>query len=301
MGVSILVAGGKGQLGRSLASVAGADVDIVGAGSAELDVTDADSVDSAVENLVLRAQEAGRRPAVINAAAYTAVDRAETERARAFAVNALGPSLLATACVRHGVPLVHVSTDYVFAGDGDRPYEPGDVCAPRTVYGKSKLAGERSVLAICAEAWVVRTAWLYAPSANSFLDTMVRLEREKQTLSVVDDQRGSPTLAVDLAEGLLELARRVAQGEGPRERVLHCTGAGATTWYGFARAIFEELGADPERIRPCTTWEFPRPAPRPAYSVLSNDAWRAAGLPSMAPWRAALQRCLPRQRSMEVA
>ncbi len=169
------------------------------------------------------------------------------------------------------------------------------------MYGKSKLAGEQAVLAICAEAWVVRTAWLYSPSTNSFLDTMIRLERERSTLSVVDDQYGSPTLAVDLAEALEELARLVAHGNGPRERLLHCTGAGATTWFGFARAIFEEVGADPERIRPCTTSDFPRPAPRPAYSVLSNDAWGAAGLTPMAPWRAALQRCLPRQRSMEVA
>lgn len=228
------------------------------------------------------------RPLVINAAAYTAVDAAETDERRAFAVNVDGPRVLAAACSSRGVPLVHVSTDYVFPGDADRPYEPEDEVGPRSAYGRTKAAGEDAVLGSGARAWVVRTAWVYGASGSNFVKTMVRLEGERETLSVVDDQRGAPTWSADLAAGLLELGEAIAAGRGPERRVLHCTGGGETTWYGFTRAIFEELGADPERVKPCTTEEFPRPAPRPAYSVLSNKSWVDAGLTPLRPWREAL-------------
>lgn len=286
--LSVLVPGGTGQLGRDLAARSSADVDVVALGSAELDVTSPGAVVAAVGALASRAREAGRRPLVINAAAYTAVDAAETDERRAFAVNVDGPRVLAAVCSSRQVPLVHVSTDYVFPGDAERPYEPEDAVGPRSAYGRTKAAGEDAVLGSGAKAWVVRTAWVYGTTGSNFVRTMVRLEGERETLSVVDDQRGSPTWSADLAAGLLELGKSIVEGRGPVQRVLHCTGGGETTWYGLTRAIFEELGADPERVKPCTTDEFPRPAPRPAYSVLSNKSWADAGLTPLRPWRDAL-------------
>ena len=283
--LSLLVPGGHGQLGRELAARA----EVVRApGSAELDVTNAGAVVEAVKTFASAAEENGHRPVVVNAAAYNAVDAAETDGTRAFAVNGDGPRLLAAACAATNVPLIHVSTDYVFPGDGDRPYETTDPVRPASVYGTTKVAGETAVLGSGARAWVVRTAWVYGAHGGNFVKTMAKLAAARDTVSVVDDQRGSPTWTGDLAEGLLALASRVVTDEAPAERVLHCTGGGETTWFGFARAVFEELGLDPDRVRPCTTADFPRPAPRPAYSVLSDRAWREAGLPPMRPWRAAL-------------
>jgi dTDP-4-dehydrorhamnose reductase len=143
-------------------------------------------------------------------------------------------------------------------------------------------------LAAGADAWIVRTSWVYGATGKNFVKTMARLEKQRDTLSVVDDQIGSPTWSAHLAAGLLELGERVASGNGPARRVLHCTGGGQTTWCGLARAVFSELGADPERVRPCTTEDYPLPTPRPAYSVLADTAWRAAGLTPMPDWRTAL-------------
>jgi dTDP-4-dehydrorhamnose reductase len=156
------------------------------------------------------------------------------------------------------------------------------------VYGRSKAVGEDEVLNENDRSWVVRTSWVYGAGGANFVRTMAELERERKTVSVVDDQHGSPTWAQELAQGLVELGHAIENGHPPRQRVLHCTGTGATTWYAFARAIFAELGADPERVRPCTTANLARPAPRPAYSVLSNDAWRTAGLTPLRAWRASL-------------
>ncbi len=283
--LSLLVPGGHGQLGRELAARA----EVVRApGSAELDVTNAGAVVEAVKTLAKAAEESGHRPVVVNAAAYNAVDAAESDGTRAFAVNGDGPRLLAAACAATNVPLIHVSTDYVFPGDGDRPYDTTDPVRPRTAYGTTKAAGETAVLGSGARAWVVRTAWVYGAYGANFVKTMAKLAATRDTVSVVDDQRGCPTWTGDLAEGLLALASRVVTDDAPAERVLHCAGGGETTWFGFARAVFAELGLDPERVRPCTTEEFPRPAPRPAYSVLSDRSWREAGLPPMRPWREAL-------------
>ncbi|MEU0515676.1 dTDP-4-dehydrorhamnose reductase [Amycolatopsis sp. ATCC 39116] len=286
--LSVLVPGGTGQLGCALSALASSDVRVVAPSSAELDVTSAGSVIAAVNALAAEAAEAGRSPLVINAAAYTAVDAAETDEQRAFRINADGARVLAAACSSRRVPLIHVSTDYVFPGDSSRPYEPEDPLGPRSAYGRTKAAGEDAVLGSGARAWVVRTAWVYGAGGANFVETMRRLEGERDTVSVVDDQRGSPTSSADLAAGLLDLGRAVVSGRAPQRRVLHCTNSGETTWYGFARAVFEELGADPERVKPCTTAEFPRPAPRPPYSVLSNEAWRQAGLTPLRPWREAL-------------
>ena len=203
------------------------------------------------------------------------------------AVDSPEPSLAASAAsassASTGVRFVHVSTDYVFPGDAAEPYDEDAPTGPRSVYGRTKLAGEQAVLQACPGGYVVRTAWVYGASGSNFVKTIARLERERETISVVDDQHGSPTWSYDLATGLVALA-----GSSAAPGVYHCTNAGSTTWFQFARAIFEELGADPRRVRPTTTDAFPRPAPRPAFSVLGDRKWRAAGLPQLQHWRDAL-------------
>ncbi len=279
-----LVTGAGGQLGADLLRAAGPHrpgagagrPEVVGLTRADLDIGDPAAVDKALAEV--------RPDVVINAAAYTAVDAAETDEAAAAAVNAEAPANLARVCALHDAGLVHVSTDYVFAGDADRPYEVDAPTGPTSAYGRTKLTGEQAVRALLPErSWVVRTAWVYGESGGSFVRTMVRLAGVTDTLDVVDDQRGSPTWSRDLAAGLLALAEA-----RPAPGIYHCTNAGETTWYGLARAVFEEIGADPDRVRPTTTDKFPRPAPRPAYSVLSGAGWAAAGLPAPRPWRDAL-------------
>jgi dTDP-4-dehydrorhamnose reductase len=280
----LLVTGGAGQLGRDLvAAAARAGITRIHApGSAELDVTDPVAVSQAVE-----AASVDSRLVVINAAAYTAVDAAEGDGAqRAHAVNADGPAHLARACAVHRAHLVQVSTDYVFAGDGAGPHQVNAPTVPGTVYGRTKLAGERAVLSSGASAHVVRTAWLYGAHGGNFVRTVAGLAAQRDTVRVVDDQRGHPTWTADLADGLIALALaadRVPPG------VLHCVNADSTTWFELARAVFTEIGADPDRVRRCSTAEFPRPAPRPANSVLDTTGWAAAGLPELRHWRQALR------------
>jgi dTDP-4-dehydrorhamnose reductase len=296
-GLAVLVPGGTGQLGRELVALVPAGALVCAPGRAELDLTRAGAVVEAVTAIAETAADNGLKPVVINAAAYTAVDAAETDDARAFAVNADGPRVLAAACSSRGVPLVHVSTDYVFPGTADRPYQVDDAVGPNSVYGLTKLAGEDAVLRSGAQAWVVRTAWVYGAYGGNFVKTMIKLAGERDTVSVVDDQRGSPTWTGDLARGLLELASRVVGDRPPARRVLHCTGSGDTTWFGFAKAVFEELGTDPARVLPSTTKDFPRPAKRPAYSVLSNESWQSAELTPLPHWRSALTEAFPSLRS----
>lgn len=287
-GPALLVPGGSGQLGRELAALADDELEVHAPGHGELDITCAGSAVREVDELARRAQRAGRFPVVINTAAYTAVDDAESDESAAFAVNVDGPRVLAAACSSRRVPLVHISTDYVFAGDRDRPYEPDDVPAPRSAYGRTKAAGEHAVLSSGATAWIVRTSWVYGRWGENFVRTMARLERERDTVSAVEDQHSCPTWTADLATGLVELARRIAAGDGPTRDILHCVGGGEATRYSFTRAIFTELGADPDRVRPCRSEDFPRPAPRPEYSVLSQDAWAEVGLTPLRPWEQAL-------------
>lgn len=289
MSLSLLVTGGSGQVGTELSRLAADDVAVLAPSRAELNVTRAGDVVSAVRSLGSAARAAGAFPVVINAAAYTAVDAAETDEQRAFAVNSDGPRVLAAACSSVRVPLIHVSTDYVFSGDSEQPYEPDDRLSPRSAYGRTKAAGEVAVLGSGASAWIVRTAWVYGAGGSNFVRTMARLEREQDTVRVVDDQHGSPTSAADLAAGLLQLATAVARGEGPAQRVLHCTGGGVTTWCGFAREVFAALGADPARVEACTTAEFPRPAARPARAVLSNASWVDAGFTPLPSWQDGLR------------
>lgn len=288
--LAVLVPGGRGQLGaeivRVLRGVPGALVHAPG--SAELDITDREVVSDAISSFSASAKDAGLRPIVVNAAAYTAVDAAEQDPEPAERINTTGAARIAESCRGSGIGLLHVSTDYVFPGDADRPYEPTDETGPKTAYGRTKLDGEHAVLDSGARAWVVRTAWVYGAGGQNFVRTMLRLAAERDAVSVVDDQVGSPTWAGDLARGLLELSGLVVARNGPDQRVLHCTNSGHATWFDLARAVFAGAGLDEERVHACTSAEFPRPAPRPAYSVLSDRAWREAGLTPLRPWREAL-------------
>jgi dTDP-4-dehydrorhamnose reductase len=281
--LSLLITGGTGQLGRELVlAAARAGINrILAPDSAELDITDLAAVSGQID-----AAAAGGRLVVINAAAYTAVDAAEEHgAARAYAVNAQGPANLARACAAHHAHLVQVSTDYVFGGQDAGPNRVDGPTVPRTVYGQTKLAGERAVLSSAASVHVVRTAWLYGAYGTNFVRTMARLAGECATVRVVSDQWGNPTWTADLADGLIALA---LSADRVPARVLHCANASATTWFELARAVFIEVGADPDRVQPCSTEEFARPAPRPANSVLDTDGWAAAGLPELRHWRDAL-------------
>jgi dTDP-4-dehydrorhamnose reductase len=254
----------------------------------DLDITDPVAVKQTVAEWarVVLADSPGSRLVVVNAAAYTAVDRAETDGETAYAVNATAPALLAAACGAVGASLVHVSTDYVFPGDrvGGPPYDVDDATGPTNAYGRTKLAGELAVRELLPlDHWIVRTAWVYGATGANIVKTAARLERERDTVGFVADQVGSPTWSRDLARGLFALTR-----EGAPAGTYHCTGGGQTTWHGFVQAVFEELGADPARVLPIATSDYPTPASRPAYSVLSPRAWEQAGLPQMPAWREAL-------------
>ncbi|AOS93454.1 dTDP-4-dehydrorhamnose reductase [Mycobacterium intracellulare] len=279
----IVIAGAGGQLGGYLSSLA-ADQgrEVLAHSSSQWDITDP----AAAERIVQRGD------VVINCAAYTDVDGAETDEAGAFAVNEAGPGHIARACARAGAQLIHVSTDYVFGGnfEGDfggaapRPYEPSDQTAPQGVYARSKAAGEQAVLAALPEAVVVRTAWVYTGGAGKdFVAVMRRLAAGDGPVDVVDDQIGSPTYVGDLAAALLQIVDDRVPGP-----ILHAANEGAVSRFEQARAVFEECGADPARVRPVGTDRFPRPAPRPAYSALSGGQSAAAGLRPLRPWRPAL-------------
>jgi dTDP-4-dehydrorhamnose reductase len=279
-----LVTGARGQLGHDLLAVLAARGEraVTAVGRAELDLTDEGSVRATVRGWLASAGP-GDRPVVLNAAAYTAVDAAETDEATAQVVNGDAPGWLADELAGRG-RLVHVSTDYVFDGTATEPYPVETPPAPRSAYGRTKAAGERAVASAGGDATVVRTAWVYGRHGANFVRTMLRLEAERDTVSVVDDQIGSPTWSADLAAGLVELGART----DPSPPLLHYTNSGQVSWCGLARAVFEEAGADPARVLPITTDAFPRPAPRPAYSVLDGGAWNAAGLTPARPWREAL-------------
>jgi len=221
---------------------------------------------------------------IVNCAAWTKVDDAEDHEPQAFAVNAVGAANLARGAVHAGARLVHLSTDYVFDGQATIPYAAEHPPSPRSAYGRTKLAGEWAVRALCADSWVVRTAWLYGAGGPNFVATMLRLAGERDTLEVVDDQLGQPTWTGDLADLIVQLI-----AADPPGGIYHGTSTGETTWHGLARAVFEARGLDPRRVRPTTTAAFPRPAPRPSYSVLSHASLEAAGITPIRDWRAALR------------
>ncbi|MDQ5973730.1 MAG: dTDP-4-dehydrorhamnose reductase [Actinomycetota bacterium] len=271
--------GSRGQLGSDLLeALAGrAENAVLGLDLPDIDITDPQSVE-----LVF----AGFDPdVVVNCAAWTAVDLAETNEESALRVNGLGPRVLAEECRRSGAWLVQVSTDYVFDGLATTPYAEDAVPDPRSAYGRTKLAGEVAVREVLPDShYLVRTAWLYGRNGANFVKTMARLERERDTVSVVDDQRGQPTYSLDLAEQIVRLVEA-----RPAAGTFHGTNSGEVTWFGLAREVFALLGADPARVLPTTSAEFAMAASRPAYSVLGHDRWAEVGLPPMRPWREALE------------
>ncbi len=276
-----LVTGANGQLGHHLASVLGrAGADAVCLARAELDISSRGAVEQAIERHA--------PDVVVNAAAYTAVDAAEDDEQRAFAVNADGPANLAGALARRAGRLIHISTDYVFDGQAEQPYEPNDATGPQTAYGRTKFAGEQAARsALPARCTVVRTAWVYGGPGPNFVDTMLRLEAERDSVEVVADQFGSPTWVADLAGAVVELGEsQVTHG------VLHYVNSGTASWHDLAREAFTLVGADPERVRRTTSDRFVRPARRPAWSVISPRAWVAAGLQAPGSWQAALADCV---------
>ena len=273
-----LVCGSEGMLGHDLVAALGAH-DVTAVDIDVLDVTDPAACLAAVAG----------HDIVVNAAAWTAVDEAESHETQAFSVNAVGPANLARACSAAGARMVQLSTDYVFAGDPTTPYAEDAPPAPRSAYGRTKAAGEWAVRAhLPAASWVVRTAWLYGAHGPNFAATMARLATERDTVSVVDDQRGQPTWTVDLAGAIVRMVEAEAAFG-----TYHVTSCGDTTWFGYAQAVFAGLGLDPTRVKPTTTDAFPRPAPRPAYSVLGHEAWRRARLDPMPPWQDSLDKALP--------
>ena len=291
----IVITGAGGQLGGCLAALA-ADQgrDVLACTSSQWDITDPAAADRIIQS----------GDVVINCAAFTNVDAAESDEDRAYAVNAAGPGHIARACARVGARLIHVSTDYVFNGDFDgakpHPYEPGDETHPQGVYGRTKFAGERAVLAALPEASngiVVRTAWVYTGGAGKdFVAVMRRLAAGDGPVDVVDDQVGSPTYVADLAGALLQVVDDRVPGP-----ILHAANAGEVSRFEQARAVFEECGADPARVRPVSSAENPRPAPRPSYCALSSRQSAAAGLTSLRPWRAALVAALAASGSTAAA
>lgn len=266
-----LVAGSAGMLGQDLVTVLrAAGEDVTAATRADLDVTDPAQVEVAVAG----------HDVVVNCAAWTAVDDAESREADAFTLNAVGPALLARSAHAVGARLVQVSTDYVFAGSASEPYGEDDPVAPRSAYGRTKAAGEWAVRAECPDHLVVRTAWLYGAGGPCFPKTIARVARERGGLDVVDDQVGQPTWTRDLAELVLRLVRA-----GAPAGTYHGTAQGSVSWRGFAQAVVGAAGLDPEIVRPTTSEAFVRPAPRPAYSVLGHDAFTRAGVEPIGPWQ----------------
>jgi dTDP-4-dehydrorhamnose reductase len=274
-----LVTGAGGMLGRDLRAVLAeaGEVEVVAASRADLDVTDPAAVREAVTGADV----------VLNAAAWTDVDGAEAAEEAATAVN--GPAVRSLAAVA-GRRLIHFSTDYVFDGAATSPYPEDTAYAPVNAYGRGKAIGEQAVLANGGS--VVRTAWLYGAHGPNFVRTMLRLAAERDTVAVVDDQQGQPTWSHALARQVVALAGALAAGRAT-PGAYHGTAAGSTTWFGLAQAVFAEAGLDPARVRPTSSDRFPRPAARPAYSVLGHDRWAGTGVAPLPPWRTMLTAAMP--------
>jgi dTDP-4-dehydrorhamnose reductase len=281
-----LVTGAGGMLGRDvLAALATAGDTAIGLDRRALDITDP----GAVRNTV-----AEHRPdVVVNCAAWTAVDDAEIHESDALRINGDGVRYVAEACADAEAAMLHVSTDYVFSGTATLPYGEDEPTDPINAYGRTKLAGETAVRAtLPASGYVIRTAWLYGAGGPNFVRTMIGLEQTRDTIDVVDDQRGQPTWTADLAEHLVRLGRAAVAGAAPAG-VYHGTSSGEATWFDLARETFQLVGADPDRVRPTTSATFVRPAARPAFSVLGHDHWRRAGIAPIRDWRTALANAIP--------
>lgn len=285
---TLLVFGRHGQVGSELLRAPPPPGWTVrGLGRDEADLTRPDTVAAAVA--------VARPTVVVNAAAYTAVDRAESEAELAFAVNRDGPAALARACARQGVPLIHLSTDYVFNGRKPAPYVEDDPIDPLNVYGASKAAGEQAVREAGADHIILRTSWVFSPFGLNFVKTMLRLGRERPQLGIVGDQTGCPTAAADIAGTVLALAAALGQGRRDGLGTFHFCNAGATTWFGFAEAIFERVaaaGGTVPALKAIATDQYPTPAVRPRNSVLDGTRIGSVHGIHPRPWRAGLAECL---------
>ncbi|MEZ4920716.1 MAG: dTDP-4-dehydrorhamnose reductase [Saprospiraceae bacterium] len=284
----VLVTGASGQLGKSFQHIQAAypEFEFLWATSSDLDISKANSVEHYFDQHALYA--------CINCAAYTAVDRAESEPDAARAVNETGVLNLANACSRQGIPLVHFSTDYVYHGNQNIPFKETDPVGPKSVYAQTKLAGENLALANNPTTMIIRTSWVYAPWGHNFVRTMMRLGAEREELSVVYDQVGSPTYAPDLAAAVLDILRQLLAGhvsEGLLRGIWHYSNEGVASWYDFAAAVFELEGLSCN-LKPIETHEFPTPAPRPAYSLLNKYKIKTAFHLEIPYWRESLKTCL---------
>lgn len=271
--LTLLVTGANGQLGKELVHMSDERVRIVGFGRDRLDITNLEQCRAAIAEI--------RPDGVIHAAAYTAVDKAESEPDEAYRVNAIGTRNVTIAAREAGVKLLYVSTDYVFDGIGTESYNEYDNTNPQSVYGKSKRAGEVLVQSLADRYFIVRTSWVYGKYGNNFVKTMLKLASERDTVTVVEDQVGSPTYTYDLAKFLIQLVQTEFYG------IYHASNTGSCSWYEFAKAIFEESGIA-IRTEPCSTEQFSRPAPRPAHSVMDHASIRQNRLEDLRPWREAL-------------
>lgn len=285
----VLITGAHGQVGHELMRLTPAGFEALGMGSAELDIADA----AQVADVVGRVQP----HLIINAAAYTAVDKAESEQERAYAVNRDGVAHLAAAAQKLAIPLLHLSTDYVFAGNASAPYREQDATAPTGVYGASKLAGEQVLAATCSRHMILRTSWVFGAHGHNFVKTMLRLGRERDELSVVADQQGCPTSAASIARALWALAQQYRDAGSLRWGLYHYSGTPACSWHGFAQEIFKqahELGMLPRVpvVHGIATAQYPTPAKRPAWSVLDCSRLQDAHGIAPADWREELQAVL---------
>ena len=289
--MKILVTGKEGQLARALLALSGADggVSVTALGRPALDLTNRDSV--------IRAIEAERPDILVNAAAYTAVDQAEKDVDMAFAVNRDGAGHAAFAAHEAGIPIIHISTDYVFAGDKPVPYSESDPTGPTGIYGHSKLEGEIAVAEANPAHAILRTAWVYSPYGNNFLKTMLRLAQDRDVVRVVADQHGTPTYAPDIADGIIAAARTIlADPDGDKWRgVFHMVAEGETNWAGFAQEIFArsaEAGGPSARVEPIPASEYPTLAKRPANSRLATTRFSTAYDHSLPHWQDGVRRCV---------
>ncbi|RED84020.1 dTDP-4-dehydrorhamnose reductase [Cohnella phaseoli] len=273
--LNLLVTGAGGQLGQEFVHMDHDGIEIIGKNRSELDITDYESCQALCAII--------KPDFIVHAAAYTAVDQAESKPEAAWAVNVEGTRNMAKAAEAVGAKFCYISTDYVFDGSGKEPYPESHPTAPQSVYGASKLEGERNALELSSKCFVVRTSWVYGKYGRNFVQTMLQLAKSKKELMVVDDQIGSPTYTYDLANFIIELVQSEKYG------IYHASNSGNCSWFEFAKAIFEDAGISSAVIHPCSTEQFPRPAPRPAYSVLGQQALIKAGFTPLRPWREALR------------
>jgi dTDP-4-dehydrorhamnose reductase len=287
--MKILLTGSKGQLGQEVQKAGiNADLEIVSMDLPEIDITDYENLDRIFS---------GFKPSiVINAAAYTAVDLAETQKNICYAVNTDGPANLTRLCGKHNARLIHISTDYVFDGKSNTPYRENDPVSPVNVYGHSKAEGEKAVLEGPGKHIIIRTSWLYGRYGNNFVKTMLRLGQEKKSIGVVNDQYGCPTCAYDLAEVIIFIVKCFLEGKSNNSDIYHYCGNGVATWYEFALSIFQiagELGlSNVPSVTPITTSQFPTAAKRPLYTVLDCSKIKKCFGVELKPWKQSLKKTI---------